>query len=289
MRRDDGVVAGLFYDQVGSLRVVADMDDNVIKEVLYDPFGGIIEDTNPDLRLPLGFAGGLHDRDLGFVRFGWRDYDVRTGRWTAPDPIGDKGGDPDWYGYCLDDPVNGNDPMGLAPWLSDVIEENFGWETVWIWRAKENACEKCRALDGAIIPEGTDIDSMRPHPNCKCEAKKAREGFKFGDWVTTWKGPTLEYDYVVFSSNLTGAALSVRWSRKYAVLEERTKKRIRICDGERTILEDQKEQRKRYAYEVRWNNGICWAGGGDPSGCEYYLIKNPWTNKTERYTPPLGP
>ncbi|MEZ7198736.1 hypothetical protein [Pseudodesulfovibrio karagichevae] len=25
----------------------------------------------------------------------------------APDPIGDKGGDPDWYGYCLDDPVNG--------------------------------------------------------------------------------------------------------------------------------------------------------------------------------------
>jgi RHS repeat-associated protein len=113
MRRDDGAVAGLFYDQVGSLRVVADLDDNVIKEVLYDPFGGIIEDTNPDLRLPLGFAGGLHDRDLGFVRFGWRDYDVRTGRWTAPDPIGDKGGDPDWYGYCLDDPVNGVDPVGL--------------------------------------------------------------------------------------------------------------------------------------------------------------------------------
>ncbi|EGB15108.1 hypothetical protein DND132_1902 [Pseudodesulfovibrio mercurii] len=77
-------------------RVVADVDDNVIKEILYDPFGGIIEDTNPSLRLPIGFAGGLHDRDLGFVRFGWRDYDVRTGRWTAPDPIGDKGGDPDW-------------------------------------------------------------------------------------------------------------------------------------------------------------------------------------------------
>ena len=95
-----------------SLRVVADVDDNVIKEVLYDPFDGIIEDTNPALRLPLGFAGGLHDRDLGFVRFGWRDYDVKTGRWTAPDPLGDTGGDPDWYGYCLDDPVNGVDPLG---------------------------------------------------------------------------------------------------------------------------------------------------------------------------------
>jgi len=58
------------------------------------PFGGIIEDTNPALRIPIGFAGGLHDRDLGFVRFGWRDYDTFTSRWTAPDPLGDKGGDP---------------------------------------------------------------------------------------------------------------------------------------------------------------------------------------------------
>jgi hypothetical protein len=26
--------------------------------------------------------------------------------------FGDAGGDPDWYGYCLDDPVNGVDPLG---------------------------------------------------------------------------------------------------------------------------------------------------------------------------------
>jgi len=64
--------------------------------------------------------GGPHDRDLGFVRFGWRDYDVKTGRWTAPDPLGDKGGDPDWYGYCLDDPVNGIDPLGLFEWDSPI-------------------------------------------------------------------------------------------------------------------------------------------------------------------------
>lgn len=55
------------YDQVGSLRVVADQSGNVIKEILCDSFGGIIEDTNPALRIPIGFAGGLHDRDLGFA------------------------------------------------------------------------------------------------------------------------------------------------------------------------------------------------------------------------------
>ena len=123
MRREDGAVFALHFDQVGSLRVVADADGNMIKEVLYDPFGGIIEDTNPGLRVPIGFAGGLHDRDLGFVRFGWRDYDAFTGRWTAPDPIGDRGGDPDWYGYCLDDPVNGVDPLGLF---------RFGKKGLWI-------------------------------------------------------------------------------------------------------------------------------------------------------------
>ncbi|MDD3313683.1 hypothetical protein [Pseudodesulfovibrio sp.] len=31
--------------------------------------------------------------------------------------MGDSGGDSDWYGYCLDDPVNGNDPLGLFAWV----------------------------------------------------------------------------------------------------------------------------------------------------------------------------
>lgn len=117
MQREDGAVITLHYDQVGSLRVVADTSGDVIKEVLYDPFGGIIEDTNPGFRVPIVFAGGLHDHDLGFVRFGWRDYDTFTSRWTAPDPIGDAGGDPDWSGCCLDDPVNANDPTGLPAFL----------------------------------------------------------------------------------------------------------------------------------------------------------------------------
>ncbi|MEF2146527.1 MAG: RHS repeat-associated core domain-containing protein [Desulfovibrionaceae bacterium] len=50
-------------------------------------------DGNPYLRMPLGFAGGLHDWDTGLVRFGWRDDDPDTGRFTAQDPIGAAGGD----------------------------------------------------------------------------------------------------------------------------------------------------------------------------------------------------
>jgi len=78
-----------------------------------DSFGNIISDTNPSFGMPFGFAGGLHDRDTGLVRFGYRDYDPDTGRWTAKDPILFAGGDTDLYGYCLNNPINFIDPFGL--------------------------------------------------------------------------------------------------------------------------------------------------------------------------------
>ena len=52
------------------------------------------------------------------VRFGARDYDPETGRWTSKDPIGFAGGDTNLYGYVLNDPVNFVDPQGanaIAP------------------------------------------------------------------------------------------------------------------------------------------------------------------------------
>jgi RHS repeat-associated protein len=111
----EGVTYYLTYDQVGSLRVVADVGGNVIKKIEYDAFGNVIEDTNASFDILFGFAGGLHDQDIGLVRFGYRDYDPDIGRWTAKDPIGFAGGDTDLYGYVLSDPVNSYDQWGLAP------------------------------------------------------------------------------------------------------------------------------------------------------------------------------
>jgi len=111
-----GTTYYLAYDPIGSLRLVADEAGNVIKRIDYDAFGNIIADSNPDFNTWLGFAGGLHDRDINLVRFGHRDYDPKTGRWAAKDPIFFNGGDTDLYGYCLNDPVNGFDPDGLEGW-----------------------------------------------------------------------------------------------------------------------------------------------------------------------------
>ena len=50
----------------------------------------------------------------GLVRFGVRDYDPQTGRWTARDPALFDGGQPNFYAYVNGDPVNGRDPTGLG-------------------------------------------------------------------------------------------------------------------------------------------------------------------------------
>jgi RHS repeat-associated protein len=117
------------YDQVGTLKAVADASGNVIKKIEYDTFGNIISDSNPAFAVPFGFAGGLYDRDTGLVRFGYRDYDPETGRWTAKDPILFAGGDTDLYGYCVNDPVNFIDPNGLIKWgavLTGVVAVSAG-------------------------------------------------------------------------------------------------------------------------------------------------------------------
>ncbi len=104
----------LHYDQVGTLRVVTDINHNIIKEITYDTFGNILQDTNKDFKILFGFAGGLHDRDTDLVHFGYREYDPQTGKWTAKDPIDFSGGDSNLYGYVESNPVNLVDPSGLV-------------------------------------------------------------------------------------------------------------------------------------------------------------------------------
>jgi RHS repeat-associated protein len=103
----------LISNQVGSLRTVADSSGNLVKMIDYDSFGNVIRDTNPSFQIPFRFAGGLYDKHTGLIRFGHRDYDPATGRWTAKDPILFAGGDINLYGYCLNDPVNAVDHLGL--------------------------------------------------------------------------------------------------------------------------------------------------------------------------------
>jgi RHS repeat-associated protein len=61
--------------------------------------------------IPFGFAGGIVDRDTGLIRFGARDYDPVTGRWTEKDASLFEGG-LNLYEYANADPVTFVDPTG---------------------------------------------------------------------------------------------------------------------------------------------------------------------------------
>ncbi|GEM_PF-6639895 len=80
-----------------------------------------LTDTNQTLKVPFRFAGGLYDADTKLTRFGYRDYDAYTGKWTAKDPIGFAGGDSNLYGYVLGDPVNFVDPTGVIAWVPIIL------------------------------------------------------------------------------------------------------------------------------------------------------------------------
>lgn len=109
-----GHVYRILADQLGSPRLVIDTQTGIIEQRLdYDAWGRVTQDTNPGFQ-PFGFAGGLYDRDTGLVRFGARDYDPATGRWTAKDPIMFSGGDTNLYAYVGGNPVDRADPSGLA-------------------------------------------------------------------------------------------------------------------------------------------------------------------------------
>ena len=117
-------------DQIGTVKAIATSDGYLIQHIAYDSFGNVLELRGEELGLPIGFAGGVRDRHLGLIRFGHRDYDPTIGRFTAPDPLGDTGGDHDLWEYCVDDPVNAVDPKGLQeqPATDEDPSSNGFWD-----------------------------------------------------------------------------------------------------------------------------------------------------------------
>ena len=102
----------LVQDHLGSVRLVVDVaSGEVAQRIDYDAWGEVLQDTRPGFQ-PFGYAGGLYDGRTGLVRFGARDYDAKTGRWAAKDPLLFEGGESNLYGYVTQDPVNALDPTG---------------------------------------------------------------------------------------------------------------------------------------------------------------------------------
>jgi RHS repeat-associated protein len=103
----------LITDQLGSLRLVVNTaNGSIAQRMQHDEWGNVLEDFGSGFT-PFGFAGGLYDPATDLTRFGARDYDSETGRWTGKDPIGFSGLSINLLEYSTSDPGNTLDPFGL--------------------------------------------------------------------------------------------------------------------------------------------------------------------------------
>ncbi len=111
---ESGNLTGKYRIIIGSVVMVINAETgDIAQEIEYDVWGNVLSDSNPNFQ-PFYFAGGLYDTDTKLTRFGARDYDAETGRWTAKDPILFGGGLTSLYDYVGGDPINWIDTTGAA-------------------------------------------------------------------------------------------------------------------------------------------------------------------------------
>ena len=110
----EGSTYRVVTDDLGTPRRILNVATGSVAQARdLDEFGNTLSDSAPDFQ-PFGFAGGLYDPDTGLVRFGARDYDTASGRWTSTDPVRFLF-TTNLYSYGGNDPVNRLDPTGLGP------------------------------------------------------------------------------------------------------------------------------------------------------------------------------
>jgi RHS repeat-associated protein len=137
----------IITDHLGSPRLVVDASTGtIVQRMDYDEFGNVHLDTNPGFQ-PFGFAGGLYDPHTKLTRFGARDYDAETGRWTAKDPIRFDGDGPNLYGYVVSNPVNLIDPEGKKGGAIGVCLGLVAYEAYETKKAIDKLQEELEKLD----------------------------------------------------------------------------------------------------------------------------------------------
>jgi RHS repeat-associated protein len=227
----------LITDQLGSLRLVVNVaDGSIAQRMQHDEWGNVLDDSSPGL-VPFGFAGGLYDPATGLTRFGARDYDSETGRWTAKDPIMFASGDINVLEYVGSDPANWVDVYGLQgffPGQDPYAPYNSLWssDAPYGYAAGRSAQVIVAAGLGlaagmytlGIAPSPFEGDSVLDHTfeltklagqvgtiMLVCGAGKARVGDKLlrfdvkGSWNQNGvmrTGPHLHFDPIPFSKRL---------------------------------------------------------------------------------------
>ncbi len=110
----DGSTATYFVhtDHLGTPQVMTDINQDIVWEADYNPFGKAIVTTEL-VENNVRFPGQYFDEETGLHYNYFRDYDPLTGRYIESDPIGLSGG-LNTYSYVANNPIRYSDRLGLV-------------------------------------------------------------------------------------------------------------------------------------------------------------------------------
>ncbi len=110
------------YDGNGNVRALVQADNlSLAAEYEYGPFGEVIRATGPMAQAnPFRFSTKYQDDETGLLYYGFRYYNLCTGRWLSRDPFGELGVDSNLYSFLSGNSVNSYDLLGLQTELGPI-------------------------------------------------------------------------------------------------------------------------------------------------------------------------
>ncbi len=107
-----GTTQWFLTDNLGSVHQLVSTSGSVLNALTYDPYGNLINQTNPANSVRFMYAGGTYDALTGNYEFGARYYGPGDGRFENQDPSSFTAGDANLYRYVFNDPVSLTDSTG---------------------------------------------------------------------------------------------------------------------------------------------------------------------------------
>lgn len=117
----------IWKDELGSPLRYTDTEGRVVESYSFDEFGNDLRKEQEKIQ-PLGYAGFYEDTVSGTYFAQAREYDSKTGRFTARDMVqGVKPYTLNEYGYCWNRPTVFVDHDGAFPSWEDIQQEVSDW------------------------------------------------------------------------------------------------------------------------------------------------------------------
>jgi RHS repeat-associated protein len=145
-------------DGLGSVTEITDSSGLQAESYNYDVYGtsaiyngnGVVTNAS-GIGNRLMFTGRDCDKNTGWYNYRYRYYNADLGRFVQTDPISLNGGDHNLYRYCLSDPVNLIDPLGLTDLTLFDCESPGGRSGVWKVSNGDDFIRNAESLGGFPI------------------------------------------------------------------------------------------------------------------------------------------